>query len=195
VLPRGLRSGSRGVRRRRAYRELRTLESVAGVRAPAETKRILPAQRFIIVVLATDALGRGQFVVGSPGKQPSFHVFLFDEMAGGNLALSQANFGEHSFLIGDVRLDGIGDQEIRTSARGLGKLREAFLDFRLEADAERATACVRHEHSLSHREPRPGRVLTRGMKQTAPLQKEAERTLCPARPAFDSQLSTSSYVR
>jgi hypothetical protein len=67
-------------------------------------------------------------VLGPPGKQPSFHVFLFDEMAGGDLALSLANFGEHSFLIGDVRLDGIGDQEIGASARGLGELREAFLD-------------------------------------------------------------------
>ena len=89
-------------------------------------------------------------MLGPPGKQPRFHVFLFDEMAGGDLALSLANIREHSFLIGDVRLDGIGDQEIRASARGLGELREAFLDFGFEADTERATACVRHEHSLSH---------------------------------------------
>jgi hypothetical protein len=89
-------------------------------------------------------------VPGAPREQPSLHVLMFDEMAGGDLALSLANFGEHSLLIGNVRLDGIGDQEIGASARGLGELREAFLDFGLEADTKSATACVRDEHSLSH---------------------------------------------
>lgn len=127
-------------------------------------------------------------MLGSPGKQPGFHVFLFDEMAGGGLALGLANFGEHSFLIGYVRLDGIGDQEIGASARGLGELREAFLDFRLEADAERAAACVRHEHSLSHQGTETWATFDARDQKDQAGRGRADSDV--VRPALDFQLST-----
>ncbi len=48
-------------------------------------------------------------MVRAPGEKPSLHIVVLNVVAGGELAIRLADFREHSLLIGNVRLDGIGD--------------------------------------------------------------------------------------
>jgi len=88
-------------------------------------------------------------VVRPPGKEPGFHVFVPDIVPGFYLPLGLAGFRQHSFLIGNVGFDRIGDEKIRAAARSLGQLGESFFGFRIEPDAEGCAPCVRHEHILA----------------------------------------------
>jgi len=92
-------------------------------------------------------------VVRPPGKEPGFHVFVPDIVPGFYLTLGLAGFRQHSFLIGNVGFDRVGDEKIRAAARGLGQLGESFLCLRIKPDAEGCSPCVRHEHILARAFP------------------------------------------
>ena len=89
-------------------------------------------------------------MIRAPRQQPGFHVLVPDVVAGLHLPVGLLNFRLYAFLVGNVRFDGIGDEEIRASASLLGQFREAPFDGRLEPDTERCTGSVRHEHLLAH---------------------------------------------
>jgi hypothetical protein len=80
------------------------------------------------VALSANAFRRRQFASGAPGKQPGFHVFVSDVVAGLDLAVGLANFGEQAFLVGDVGFDGVGDEEVGAAAGGFGEMGEALFD-------------------------------------------------------------------
>ena len=131
-------------------------ESLAASPEPAETRRPLPAQLLAVMSLAADALRRRQFVVRAPGEQPRLHVFTRDVMPGLDLAVSLADLGQHSLLVGNVRLDGIRDQKVRAAPGSLRQAGQAPFDLRFQADAESCTTCVRHEHIVTP-QPRDSR--------------------------------------
>jgi hypothetical protein len=91
-------------------------------------------------------------MVAAPGKEPCLHVFVFDVVPGLDLSRRLARFRQQSFLIGNVRFDGVGDEKIGASTGGLCQLRKALFCFRFKAHAEGGASCVRHEHILTHRE-------------------------------------------
>lgn len=138
--------------RHRACPWQRTPESLAASRAPAVTRRSLPPRLCTVVSLAADARRRRQFVVRAPGEQPGLHVLVSDIVACFDLAVRFSNRSQHSFLIGNVRLDGIRDQKVRTASRGLRQPRQAPFNLRPQADAQGGTACVRHEHMVTRAE-------------------------------------------
>ena len=90
-------------------------------------------------------------MVRPPGKEPGFHVLVPDIVPGFYLSPGLPGFRQHSFLIGNVGFDRVGDEKVGATARSLGQLGEPFLGFRIEPDAERCAACVRHEHILARR--------------------------------------------
>ena len=96
-----------------------------------------------------DTFGRWQLAIRAPGKQPSLHVFVADVVAGLHLAVGLAHFRENALLVGNVRFDSIGNQEIGAAARSFRKLCEATLGAGLEAYAESRTPCVHHEHRIT----------------------------------------------
>jgi hypothetical protein len=88
-------------------------------------------------------------MIRSPGQQPSSHVFMPDVVAGFDAAILLAHFPRNPFLVGNVRLDCVRNEEIRAPAAAFRKLRKAPLCLRPEPDAERRASCVRHEHILA----------------------------------------------
>ena len=128
----------------------RTPESLAASPALPETRQSLPAQLLAVVSLSADAPRRRQFVLRAPGEQPSLHVLALDVVARLHLTVRLLNLGQHSFLIRNVRLDGIRDQEVGTAAGSLRQPGQASFDLRFQADTEGGAACVRHEHILAH---------------------------------------------
>jgi len=88
-------------------------------------------------------------VVRAPGEQPGLHVLAPDVVAGFYLSVRLPHFGQHSFLVGHIRFDCIGNQEIRAAAGGFGQTGQPPLDFRFEPNAKRAASCVRHEHIIA----------------------------------------------
>jgi hypothetical protein len=136
-------------RRRQACPWPRKSESVAGALAPGETRRSLSALRLVIVRLAAGALRRRLLMLRTPRQQPCFHVFVFDVVAGLHLAFHLTDFSQHPLLIGDVRLDRIGDEKVGTSSRQPGQLGQPLLGVCLQTDAEGCAWCVRHEHILA----------------------------------------------
>ena len=101
-----------------------------------------------------DTFRRRQLTIRAPGKQPGFHVFVPDVVAGLHLAVGLAHFREHALLVCDVGFDGIGNQEIGAPARGFGQFCEPALGGGLEAYAKSRASCVRHEHRIT----REGRI-------------------------------------
>lgn len=89
-------------------------------------------------------------MIGAPGQKPRFHIFVSDVVARLDLPACLPDFGAHAFLVGNVRFDSVGDQEIRASPRLSRQLREALLDGRLEPDTEGGAGSVRHKHFLAH---------------------------------------------
>ena len=86
----------------------------------------------------------------APRQQPRFHVLVPDVVTGLHLPVGLLNLRPHTFLVGNIGFDGIGDEEIRASASLLGQFRETPFDGRLEPDTERGTGSVRHKHLLAH---------------------------------------------
>jgi len=123
------------------------------VHVPRETRQFLlalPAQRLVIMILAANAFRRRQFMIRTPGQQPSFHILVPNVVTGLHLPVGLLNLRPHALLVGNVGFDGIGDEEIRTSAGLLRQLRKTLSDGRLEPDTERCTGSVRHKHFLAH---------------------------------------------
>jgi hypothetical protein len=81
------------------------------------------------VVFAANAFRRLEFVVCAPGEQPSFHIVVLDVVPGFYLAISMAKLRKHSFLVGDIRLDRIGDEEVGTPTGCFRQLRQSSFDF------------------------------------------------------------------
>lgn len=125
------------------------LVSPAIASAPVETRRSLRAHDLVIVRPAAGTLGRRQFTVGPPGKQPGLHVLVPDVVTGLYLAVCLADFSQQSLLVGYVGFDRIGDEEVRTAPGNLGQFSQPFLGLRFQADAQGRTTCVRHEHIVS----------------------------------------------
>jgi len=111
-------------------------------------------RRLVGVDFTADTFRRRQLAIRAPGKQPGFHVFVPDEVAGLHLAVGLAHFREHALLVCDVGFDGIGNQEIGAPARGFGQFCEPALGGGLEAYAKSRASCVRHEHRIT----REGRI-------------------------------------
>jgi hypothetical protein len=53
-------------------------------------------------------------MVGAPGEEPGLHVFVFDVMSRLDLTGTLPSLCQQSFLVGNIRFDGIGDEEIGT---------------------------------------------------------------------------------
>ena len=111
-------------------------------------------RRLVGVDFTADTFRRRQLTIRAPGKQPGFHVFVPDVVAGLHLAVGLAHFREHALLVCDVGFDGIGNQEIGAPARGFGQFCEPALGGGLEAYAKSRASCVRHEHRIT----REGRI-------------------------------------
>lgn len=133
--------------------------SRAGERWQAETRQFRDGQDFLkcfqasrhfVVVFAANAFGRMEFVFRSPGKQPSLHVFVGDVMTSLELTIGDAEIGENALLVGNIGLDGVGNEEVSAAAGVLGELGKALLGRRLQANAEGSCACVCHEHIVTH---------------------------------------------
>jgi len=58
-------------------------------------------------------------MVGAPGEEPGLHIFMFDVVSRLHLAAGLANLRQQSFLVGDVRFDGIRNEKIGTSTGSL----------------------------------------------------------------------------
>lgn len=93
---------------------------------------VLAAQRLVVVVPATGALGKREFAIRSPGQQPSLHIFVADVVTGFDLTISLPHLSEQPLLVGDVGVNGVGDEKIRTAARSQGQTSEPFLGPRLQ---------------------------------------------------------------
>src|SRR6516164_5334597 len=106
-------------------------------------------RRLVGVHFTADTFRRRQLTIRAPGKQPGFHVFVPDVVAGLHLAVALAYFREHALLVCDVGFDGIGNQEIGAPARGFGQFCEPALGGGLEAYAKSRASCVRHEHRIT----------------------------------------------
>ena len=98
---------------------------------------VLAAQRLVVVVPATGALGKREFAIRSPGQQPSLHIFVADVVTGFDLTIGLPHFCEQPLLVGDVGVNGVGNEKIRTAAGSLGQTSEPFLGPRLQPYAER----------------------------------------------------------
>src|SRR5712692_7612611 len=79
------------------------------------TRTGFPSRCLGIVIFAANAFRRWEFVVRAPGEQPSFHVLVLDVVPRLYLTICLTNLCKHSFLVSDVRLDCIGNKEVRTS--------------------------------------------------------------------------------
>lgn len=108
--------------------------------------------RQLIMMLATDTIRRRQFVFGTPGEQPGLHVFVANIMAGLELAVSEAEVSAEALLVGDVRLDGIGDEEVGAAAGLASQFGEPLLGCGFQAHAEGGAFCVCHEHIMAWKE-------------------------------------------
>jgi len=58
-------------------------------------------------------------MVGAPGEEPSFHIFVFDVVARLYLTAGLAGFRKQSFLVGNIGFDGIGNEEIGATTGSL----------------------------------------------------------------------------
>jgi len=86
--------------------------------------------------LATNAFGKWQLMVRAPGKEPGLHVLMPDVMPGLHLPVCLAQLSQHLFLVGNVGLDCVGNEEVRASARSLGQPGQPFFGGRFQPDAE-----------------------------------------------------------
>ena len=158
-----------GVRLVQGYEDPNLLKASEGQRRPDDLERITffghvfgwggsaPRtwpRRLVGVDFAADTFRWRQLTIRAPGKQPRFHVFVPDVVAGLHLAVALAHFREHALLVCDVGFDGIGNQEIGAPARGFGQFCEPALGGGLEPYAKSRASCVRHEHRIT----REGRI-------------------------------------
>jgi len=142
----------------------RKRESLVASLEPAETRRSLSAQLLTVVSLAADAFRKRQFAVRAPGEQPGLHVVVPDIVACFEMALRLPNLGQHAFLISNVRLDRIRDEEICAAAGSFRQPHQTPFSLRSQADTEGDTSCVRHEHIIIRfLLPRSSRFLRNGM--------------------------------
>jgi hypothetical protein len=81
------------------------------------------------VVFAANAFRRREFAVRAPGEQPSFHIVVLDVVPGFYLAISMLKLRKHSFLVGDIGLDRIGNEEVGAPAGCFRQLRQSSFDF------------------------------------------------------------------
>src|ERR1700704_6154272 len=89
---------------------------------PAETRQFLPSLRVVTMLRTANAFGKRQLMVRTPGEEPCLHVLMPDVMPGFYLAVGLADFRQHLFLVGNVGLDCICDQEVRAPPGGLRQL-------------------------------------------------------------------------
>lgn len=85
----------------------------------------------------------------APGKQPGFHVFVANVMAGLELPVREPELGVQAFLVAEIGFHGIGDEKICAAARSFGELGQAFFGGALQANAEGGIFCVGHEHIVA----------------------------------------------
>lgn len=86
--------------------------------------------------LAANTFGKRQLVVRTPGKEPGFHVLMPDVMPGLHLPVCLAQFRQHLFLVGNVGLNGIGDEKIRAAAGGLCQPGQPLFGGRFQPDTK-----------------------------------------------------------
>jgi hypothetical protein len=46
---------------------------------------------------------------GTPGQEPGFHILVLDIVAGADLTVGLADFRPQPFLVGNIRLYGVGN--------------------------------------------------------------------------------------
>jgi hypothetical protein len=97
----------------------------------------LAAQRLVVVVPATGAPGKRELAIRSPGQQPSLHIFVADVVTGFDLTIGLPHLSEQPLLVGDVGVNGVGNEKIRTAAGSLRQTSEPFLGPQLQPYAER----------------------------------------------------------
>lgn len=66
------------------------------------------------------------------------------------LTIGHAEIGENALLVGNIGLDGVGNEEVGAAAGILGELGKTLLGRRLQANAEGSCACACHEHIVTH---------------------------------------------
>ena len=71
------------------------------------TRQSLQAQLVAVMVFAADAFWHRQLLLGSPGEEPRFYIFVADVMARFHLTIRLAYLSHQSFLIGDIGFNGI----------------------------------------------------------------------------------------
>jgi hypothetical protein len=100
------------------------------------SRRFLAAHRPILMLSAAYAFGQRQLMIRAPGKEPCLHVLMPDVVPGLHLAVRVAELRQHLFLVGNVRLYRIGNEEVRAAAGSLCQLGQPLLCCRFQPDAQ-----------------------------------------------------------